>query len=183
LDAIKIANVDDQLFRCMFCLEQYVASGYPKMNDKIIEQLWSTTKSKYGFMKQGNDVSDTALVDDLAFEIENRHYHLNHLLKTLKQITNWDTVASAFIVSFTAHGLLYRLSKISEQMDTIMDDKSELLKEYKNVITLPDSSVGTFYISICEQLIIEIADAEYRAIFSTLCQKQKQWASNKNERD
>ena len=184
LDAMRNCNQSGRPFRCMFCLEEYAAGEYPKRNNKIVEQLWKTARMKYGFESHNGDISNEALLDDISFEMENRHFHLEHLLITLEQIPNWNDTRSACLGSFTARGVLSRLSEIRENIKKSNENgQRALLTEYMKVITLPGDSFGTFYIRISEHLNWEIADAEHRSLFPAMYRQQMKWISTENTSD
>lgn len=185
LDWIRKYNGPRRPFRCMCCLLEYARNTAPIENVSLIQKLWDRAVVKYGFLRQQDSTNAAVLSQrDLQFEIECRHYHLRHLLRTLEQLTNWGDVESAFDTRRNANGMLVELTDILRP-DQANIAANNLLRQskYCRIITRPNHPVGSSYIELCERLNAEIADAEIRCLFPTIHNRSNDWNDAFNATD
>jgi hypothetical protein len=101
---------------------------------------------------------------------------MKHLLTTLERFTDWNKVETAFIVRNKARGMVNELASILSRVKDNTTAVDLCQSEYKQVITLPNHFVGSFYIDVCELLSTEIKDAELRYMFPATHAKNIEWS-------
>lgn len=159
----------------MHCLEDYKKEQFPKKNEEIIRQLSDEASIKYGVQRTNQLLSTSCDARDLIVDVECRRYHLNNLLTLTRRFFGDESSQS---VVANAQNIANQLSDITQQIQKHGNDILEMSKiAYQGIISPSNmpKDLGTTYIHLCEDLQLEIFNAEQRSSFPRTTTLMANW--------
>ena len=159
----------------MHCLRDYKKEQFPKKNDELIRQLLGEATIKYGVQRTNQLLSTSSDARDLIVDVECRRYHLINLTTLTRRF--FDNELSQRLIA-SAQNIANQLSDITQQIQKYGNDILSLSKEaYRGIISPSNmpADLGTTYIHLCEDLQLEISNAEQRSSFPTTTTLMTNW--------
>ncbi len=175
IQMIQTYNGNDRSFQCMFCLKEYDNNQFPEKDQLHEKKLWEEAIINYGIKRTRQLLSTECNSHDLIADIDCRRRHLMNLISLSKRYFD-ETVLNDMIIN--AQNLANRLSEIIQYLKNTNNGNLDICKDaYREAISTPSSNndIGLFYILLCEDLQLEIWNADYRCLFPNTNAKLKQW--------
>ena len=159
----------------MHCLQDYKKEQFPKKNEELIRQLLDEATIKYGVQRTNQLLSTSCDARDLIKDIEFRRYHLTNLTTLTRRF--FDDESSQSSVA-SAQNIANQLSDITEQIEKYGNAILDMSKKAYQGIISPSNmpkDLGTTYIHLCEDLQLEISNAEQRSSFPMTTTLMANW--------
>jgi GTPase SAR1 family protein len=159
----------------MYCLKTYDKNQIPEKNLLLDQQLWLEANMKYGIKRSRQLLSNECNSKEFIFDIDCRRRHLMNLISLWNRFCR-QTSSHPLIID--AQNMANKLLEIIR--DVHKNDNGNMDKckgAYRKVISTSgdDKDIGLYYIRLCEDLQLEISDAECYSTFPKTYGKLNKW--------
>ena len=180
LHQIRTYNGVDQPFQCMFCLQTYKKNTFPEENQSLIKQLWDNCIKKYDIEHTRELITKDCTHEELITDIDCRRKHLSNLIRLYKRFCGQTQsgLSTEYFVDEFSKNIRYLQEKTSHSLEECKSIYQGLISESNHA-----KDIGLFYLSICERLQFEIAEAEYLSLFPQTNAKINEWMHHQGRAD
>jgi len=156
----------------MYCLQVYRNNSLPEENQILIKQLWNESIIRYGIKRTQDLITKECTHEDLSFDIDCRRRHLINLISLYKRFC--DRTQCLLKTEYIVNQLTDIIRYIKENPKNNLDECKTF---YRRLISLTnnDNEIGLLYIGLCENLQLEISEAEYCSMFPKTNGKINEW--------
>ncbi|CAF3566204.1 unnamed protein product [Rotaria sp. Silwood2] len=157
----------------------------PKRDDLLVEQLWNEAIINYGIKQTRQLLSNECHPTVLKLDIDCRQRHLSNLISIHSRYVHWMEFNE---IRLEAEIVVSQLSRIIEDINEETNAQIKKCKsDYRNSISTPndddDNNVGSLYIRLCERLLLEITNLEFRRMFPGMHAKMIEWMHEPGSED
>ena len=167
----------------MYCVKSYPRKKIPEKNNVLHQRLYTEAMIKYGVKRTNDLLSRPCTYQALRFDIECRRNHLRHLNSLRSRYMDQSSVSKQMINARTIDG---QLSDLMEYIDRHKNAHMNIAKDdYRKAISSSDDAndLAKEYIILCEDLQLEISNAEQESSFPLMCEKIKGWLHQQGTSD
>jgi GTPase SAR1 family protein len=158
----------------MYCLQTYGKNQVPDENQLLKQQLWNEATIKYGMKRTCQLLSTECNYRDFICDVDCRWRHLMNL------ISSWER----YYVNRSPHQLIIDAKKMANKLSEIIlcmkriPDYKISVRQYaykKAISSVDEEEIGSEYIRLCEDLQLEISNADCYHIFPKTYDKLHEW--------
>jgi GTPase SAR1 family protein len=160
----------------MQCLNDYKKAQFPIKSEELARKLLDEAIIKYGIQRTKQLLSTSCDAQDLIMDIECRRYHLINLITSIGRLSV-DQSSQPLVT--TAQNIANELSDVAEKIRNLGNDVVNMGKEaYRAIISksYERGELGMTYIHCCEDLQLEICNAEQQNSFPITTQLMANWS-------